>query len=67
VNYRNESTKIKDSNLIKDDNKDIGDVFDNSKVANFSDDAIGVLGWKGTGVLLVLLLGSFSLFKLLFN
>lgn len=61
MNGRNASSKI------KDENQNMGDVFDNSRVANFSDDAIGVLGWKGSGVLLVILLVVFGMFKLIFN
>lgn len=61
VNGRKASSKIKDKN------QDMSDVFDNSRIANYSDDAIGVLGWKGTGVILVILLVGFSLFKLVFN
>lgn len=67
LNGQNRNSKIKESNQIKDENQDMSDVFDNSRVANFSDDAIGVLGWKGTGVLLVILLVGFSLFKVVFN
>jgi len=61
VNGRNANSEI------KNENQGVGDVFDNSRVANLSDDAIGVLGWKGTGVLLVIFLVAFSLFKVLFN
>lgn len=43
-----------------------GELFDYKRVANFSDDALGVLGWKGIGLLLGIFLLGFGLFKVLF-
>jgi len=42
-------------------------VFEPSRIANFSDDALGVLGWKGTGLLLIILSVGFGLFKVFFH
>lgn len=56
----------KELHIIKDDHRDLSDAFDHSRIANFSDDAIGVLGWKGTGLLLIILILGFSIFKVFF-
>lgn len=50
-----------------DDNVDLSKAFDHSRIANFSDDAIGVLGWRGTSLLFILLIIGFSIFNVLFN
>ena len=51
----------------KSDNEKIGKVFDSTRIANFSDDIIGVVGWKGFGILLTVLILGFSIFKIFFN
>ena len=50
-----------------DSNVDVSNAFDHSRIANFSDDVIGVLGWRGTGLLFILLIIGFSIFNVLFN
>lgn len=41
--------------------------FDNSRIANLSDDVVGVLGWKGTGIFLVIIVLGFIVYKILFD
>jgi len=45
----------------------LSDVFDHSKIANFSDDIVGVLGWKGTGLFLIALIVGFGILKILYS
>lgn len=42
--------------------------FDNSRIANLSDDMVGVLGWKGTGIYLVIVIVlGFIVYKIFFD
>jgi hypothetical protein len=41
-------------------------VFDSSRIAELPDDPVGVLGWKGTGVLVIVIVLGFIIFKLFF-
>jgi len=65
--YSTSDERLRKINVTQDSNADLSDAFDNSRIANFSDDAVGVLGWKGTGLLLITLLLGFGIFKLFFN
>lgn len=42
-------------------------IFDSSRIGEFSDDPVSVLGWKGTGVLVIVIVVGFIIFKLLFQ
>jgi len=65
--YSTSDERLREVNVTKDSNRDLSDAFDHSRIANFSDDAVGVLGWKGTGLLLITLLLGFGIFKQFFN
>lgn len=41
------------------------EAFDNKNIANLSDDPVGVLGWKGTGILLMMIIIGFSVYQVL--
>lgn len=64
LSYKKDNTRVKE---LKDDNKDLSAAFCPSRIANFSDDIIGVLGWKGAGLLLIALILVVGIFKVLFN
>ncbi len=66
LSFRKDRTNNKGINL-SGDNVNLSDVFDHSRIANFSDDVIGVLGWRGTGLLCIILIICFSIFEVLFN
>lgn len=60
------SNRVLGKKEIKENmNSNTGDMFDNKHIANFSDDPVGVLGWKGTGVLLIIIIVGFTVFQLL--
>lgn len=67
LDKQNNKSKKQELHMIKDAKKDISDVFEPKRVANFSDDALGVLGWKGTGLLFIILAVGFGLFKVFFH
>ncbi|GEN29807.1 hypothetical protein HNQ35_000490 [Cerasibacillus quisquiliarum] len=63
--YRRENLKQKE--LKKNTNRNIDNVFDHSNIGNFSDDPVGVLGWKGTGILFLLIIAGFIIYSLFFH
>lgn len=56
-------------NTVEEDiaKENVSDAFDHSKIANFSDDIVGVLGWKGTGLCLIALIVGFGILKILYG
>lgn len=56
-------------NAVEEDiaKENVSDAFDHSKIANFSDDIVGVLGWKGTGLCLIALIVGFGILKILYG
>lgn len=46
-------------------NSNSADAFDNKNIANLSDDPVGVLGWKGTGILLIIIIVGFTVYQVL--
>ena len=68
MNYKEGSNRDEGKrNGMKNSDEKLSDAFDHSRIANFSDDLVGVLGWKGAGMLLMTLIFGFSIYKLLFN
>lgn len=65
--YSASDERLRKINVTQDSKGDLSDVFDNSQIANFSDDAVGVLGWKDAGLLLIILILGFGIFKLFIN
>lgn len=62
INYRREKKGGK-----RNTNNNRGNAFKNSRIANFSDDPVSVLGWKGTGFLVILIILGYIIFQLLLN
>lgn len=66
TNDRSLETKIITTKKENTDNN-ISDAFDSSRIANFSDDPVGIMGWKGTGLLLITVIVGFVTFKVFFS
>lgn len=66
-NTSNRKEKLRKKEIRGNENNDISDVFDNSRIGDFYVDMVGVLGWKGTGILVILIIVGFIAFQLIFN